>query len=64
MLTPDTSELLTPGAVAELLAVSKPTVYRLVESGDLPAVRIGGQLRIDANELGEWIEHNRVEANA
>lgn len=37
-------EFLTPEEVADLLRVSKFTVYRLIESGKLPAKRISARL--------------------
>jgi excisionase family DNA binding protein len=37
---------LTVGEVAELMRVSNMTVYRLVHSGDLPAIRFGRSFRI------------------
>lgn len=37
---------LTVAEVAELMRVSKMTVYRLVHSGDLPAVRFGRSYRV------------------
>ena len=39
---------LTPKAVARQLSVSVTTVYRLIELGDIPAIRIGRQYRIDS----------------
>ena len=37
---------LTVAEVAEMMRVSNMTVYRLVHSGDLPAVRFGRSFRI------------------
>ena len=37
---------LTAAEVAEMMRVSNMTVYRLVHSGDLPAVRFGRSFRI------------------
>jgi excisionase family DNA binding protein len=37
--------LLRPSEVAAALAVSRDTVYALVERGELAAVRVGGQFR-------------------
>lgn len=37
---------LTVAEVAELMRVSKMTVYRLVHSGELPAVRFGRSFRV------------------
>jgi excisionase family DNA binding protein len=43
-------------AVAELLDVSKSTVYRAIESGELDALRIGTSLRIPGTALAAWLE--------
>jgi excisionase family DNA binding protein len=43
---PPESSLLTVTEVSQMMRVSKMTVYRLVRSGELPAVRIGKILRI------------------
>ncbi|WP_065571463.1 helix-turn-helix domain-containing protein [Microbacterium oleivorans] len=37
---------LTVAEVADLMRVSKMTVYRLVHSGELPAVRFGRSYRV------------------
>ncbi len=37
---------LTVAEVAELMRVSKMTVYRMVHAGDLPAVRFGRSYRV------------------
>lgn len=37
---------LTVAEVAEIMRVSKMTVYRLVHSGELPAVRFGRSYRV------------------
>jgi excisionase family DNA binding protein len=37
---------LTVAEVAEMMRVSNMTVYRLVHSGDLPAIRFGRSFRI------------------
>lgn len=41
---------------ARLLRVSYQTAWRLIKAGELPAVRIGGQWRIDLGALEEWFE--------
>jgi excisionase family DNA binding protein len=43
-------------AVAELLDVSKSTVYRAIEAGDLDALRIGSAVRIPGTALAGWLE--------
>lgn len=50
-MTGNTSSLtstrfLTVFEVAAIMRVSKQTVYRLVHSGDLEAIRVGGTFRI------------------
>lgn len=42
---------LTVAEVAELMRVSNMTVYRMVESGRLPAVRFGRSYRIPESAL-------------
>ena len=37
---------LTVAEVAEIMRVSKMTVYRLVHAGDLPAIRFGRSYRV------------------
>lgn len=47
-MTQDLSDVrfLTVAEVAEMMRVSSMTVYRMVHSGDLPAVRFGRSFRI------------------
>jgi putative molybdopterin biosynthesis protein len=45
------TRLLTPSEVAVELRISAPTVYRLIDRGELPAAKIGGQLRIERADL-------------
>ena len=53
---------LTVAEVAELMRVSKMTVYRLVHSGQLPAVRFGRSFRVQRNAVDDLIESARFEA--
>ena len=47
---------LTVAEVAQLMRVSNMTVYRMVESGKLPAVRFGRSYRIPESALAQAIE--------
>jgi excisionase family DNA binding protein len=47
--------MLTLRETAGRLNVSEKTIRRLVGNGELAAVRVGNQLRIDANQLEAWI---------
>jgi len=57
-----TQPLLRPEEVAEALAVSKVTVYRLARSGELASVRIRGQSRSRPEALEGYLA--RCEAPA
>lgn len=46
---------LTVAEVAELMRVSKMTVYRLVHSGDLTAVRVGRSFRVPEQAVHEYL---------
>lgn len=46
-----TSQLIDVEAAAALLAVSKWTVYRAIDAGQIPAHRIGRHLRLDPGEI-------------
>lgn len=57
MSTLDADRLaLRPGKVAELLDVSKDTVYDLIHSGRLPAIKIGRRFVVPKRSLEEWID--------
>ena len=48
-------KLLTVEEVAEVLRVSKMTVYRLAEKGELPSVRVGRSIRIVEDGLDMYL---------
>ena len=50
-----TEQLLRISDVAEILKISKTTVYRLADSGELPSVRFGGMVRVRELDLQEYI---------
>lgn len=41
----------TPEEIAQLLKVSKLTVYELIKKGELPAYKVGRQMRVDREDL-------------
>jgi putative molybdopterin biosynthesis protein len=51
----DTIILLSPAEVARLAAISRKTVYREIDRGELPAIHIGRQLRIDPTDLNQYL---------
>jgi excisionase family DNA binding protein len=52
--------LLTPDEVADLLRVSKTSVYRLVERRALPFFRVSGLLRFDQEDIEAFLGAGRV----
>jgi excisionase family DNA binding protein len=55
-----TGALLTVAEVAAGMRVSNMTVYRLIKSGELPAVRVGKGYRIREAELQRFLEERSV----
>ena len=54
-------QLLTAAEVAEQLRVSTMTIYRLIRSGELPAVRVGRNYRVHVEELAAYLEGQVVD---
>jgi excisionase family DNA binding protein len=48
-------KFLTVAEVATLMRVSKMTVYRLVHSGELSAVRVGRSFRVPEQAVQEYL---------
>jgi excisionase family DNA binding protein len=51
-------QLLKAPRVAELLDISKSKAYSLMQSGELPTIRMGRNLRVPAKALRRWIDDN------
>ena len=41
--------------VADIMRVSKMTVYRLIHSGEMPAIRVGKSFRVPESAVGQLI---------
>jgi len=52
-------DYLTLEQVAEKLQLSKITIYRMVNTKQLPAVKIGRSWRISSKKLAELFENNK-----
>lgn len=48
-------KFLTIAEVAATMRVSKMTVYRLVHSGELPAVRVGRSFRVTEDDVNDYL---------
>lgn len=53
------STSLTPLEVAELLKITKNTVYELIKRGELPAYKVGRKLRIDKEDIDNYIKSQK-----
>ena len=50
------SDLLTVKEVAEILRVSQPTVLRMIDDGELRAIRVRNQWRIRRSDLEAFLQ--------
>jgi excisionase family DNA binding protein len=57
----DEVSFLTVAEVAAIMRVSKMTVYRLVHSGDMPAVRVGRSFRVPERAVHDYLREAYVE---
>lgn len=57
----DASTVLTVAEVAHRMRVSKMTVYRLIHSGDLPALRVGRSFRVPSKAASDYLASAYVE---
>ena len=55
--------LLTFNEAKAYLRVNKATLHKLIREKELPAFRVGKQLRIDKGELAEWLQKHRLNNN-
>lgn len=53
---------LTVAEVAVIMRVSKMTVYRLVHSGELPAIRVGRSFRVPEQAVDEYLKESYIAA--
>ncbi|EEI28166.1 MULTISPECIES: helix-turn-helix domain-containing protein [Corynebacterium] len=61
MAQEDKGAFLTVAEVAEIMRVSKMTVYRLVHAGELPAVRVGRSFRVNEKAVSDYLEASTYE---
>ena len=52
---PAKQRFLTVAEVAEQMRVSNMTVYRILHSGELPAIRVGRSFRVPAEALESYL---------
>ncbi len=52
-------ELLTLEELAKYLKISKPTLYKMVEKGKIPALKVANQWRFKKDDINKWLEKQR-----
>ena len=58
--TRDGTVLLSPADAARLAQVSRDTIYREIDRGELPARHVGRQLRIDPADFRSYLNRERA----
>lgn len=51
--------LLTIAETADLLRVSRPTVYKLIDEGEFPLMKVGIQSRIDPADVQAYLNRQK-----
>ena len=49
-------DLLTTKQLAQYLQLSERSIYRLVEQGEIPSLKVGGQWRFRKSAVDEWLD--------
>jgi len=57
-----TARFLTVQEVADLMRVSTMTVYRIIKSGELPAVRVGRSFRVRDVDVDTYLAKRYTQA--
>jgi excisionase family DNA binding protein len=55
---------LTLDELANYLKLGRTKLYRMVQSGAIPASRVGHQWRFDRNEIDDWVRKQRPGSTA
>ena len=53
------NDLMTLDEVAAYLRLSKDTAYRMAQTGNLPASKVGVQWRFRKADVDQWLEANK-----
>jgi excisionase family DNA binding protein len=48
--------LMTLTMVIKMLNVSRSTIYRWINDGSIPAIKVGKQWRFERGEIEEWLK--------
>jgi len=53
-----TKELMTTEEVAGYLRLNRMTIYKMVKSREIAAIKVRGEWRFDKPMVNEWLENN------
>ena len=56
-------KLLTLSEAASILKISKRTLHRMIQTGQIPALKVGGQWRILKSRLEELVQEEKNTAS-
>lgn len=56
-------QLLVPNEVCEILRISKQSFYKRVWSGQIPSIKIGSSLRVNKDDLMDYLKNNTRNIN-
>ena len=54
-------QFLSPKELKDVLGISLPTVYRLIDSRKIPVFKIGNSLRFFRDDIITYLESNRID---
>lgn len=54
------TDLLTTKELQEILNIDRTTIYRMAESGRVPAVKVGNQWRFPKQQIETWLQRQSV----
>lgn len=57
----DDHEIMTIKEVSRYLKMNERTVYKLIQAGQIPAIKIGKQWRLNKDKLNEWLGFQMAE---
>ena len=52
-------EVLTLKEIAAFLKIAERTAYAMVQRGDLPGFKVGGQWRFERRDIDAWMEERK-----
>lgn len=54
-------KFVSPKELKDILGISLPTIYRLIDNRTLPAFKIGGVLRFSRDDIIEYLKSGRID---